>query len=209
MQTGTPHRSLKEKQRQERADLILQAAEAVLAEKGYHETSMDEIAARVGVAKGTVYLHFPSKEDLVFALFERELETFLHSVEQIAASAVTAHGKLEAILREMYKGLLGKRMQLLLSFYSSMDVRKGLIEKKEQLHTRLERLSATITTLLEEGKAAGEFDATIPTAVMVSIFFSLLSPQAYKRLVIEEQMSPEELVTHLGRIYFKGIDANQ
>ncbi len=71
--TGTPHRSLKERQRQERAALILQAAEEVLAEKGYHETSMDEIAARVGVAKGTVYLHFPSKEDLVFALFEQEL----------------------------------------------------------------------------------------------------------------------------------------
>ncbi len=74
--TGTPHRSLKERQRQERAALILQAAEEVLAEKGYHETSMDEIAARVGVAKGTVYLHFPSKEDLVFALFEQELVTW-------------------------------------------------------------------------------------------------------------------------------------
>lgn len=55
-------RSLKEKQRKERELLILEAAEEVMIEKGYHETSMEEIAARVGIAKGTVYLHFPSKE---------------------------------------------------------------------------------------------------------------------------------------------------
>ncbi|MGI9061640.1 MAG: TetR/AcrR family transcriptional regulator [Ktedonobacteraceae bacterium] len=207
MQTGTPHRPLKERQRQERADLILQVAEQVLAEKGYYDTSMDEIASRVGVAKGTVYLHFPSKEDMVFALFERELETFLLTVVQIAAASSTARARLENILHEMYQGLLGKRMQLLLSFYSNMDVRTGLIEKKEQLRTRLEQLAAIISALLEEGKAGGEFDMLIPTSVMLSTFFSLLSPQAYKHLVVEEKMSPQELVRHLGRIYFKGIAA--
>src|SRR5215471_15094292 len=102
--TGTPHRSLKERQRQERAALILQAAEEVLAEKGYHDTSMDEIAARVGVAKGTVYLHFPSKEDLVFALLERKVKTFQHEVEQILASTATARSKVENILLRAYQG---------------------------------------------------------------------------------------------------------
>ncbi len=207
MPAEVPHRSLKEKQRQERAELILQAAEAVLAEKGYYETSMDEIAARVGVAKGTVYLHFPSKEDMVFALFEREMTTFLLLVEQIMASQATPRDKLEQILHLMYQGLLGKRMQLLLSFYSNMDVRKGVIEKKEQLHTHLEKLSAIVAALLDEGKAAGEFDGAIPTSVLRSTFFSLLSPSAYKRLVVDEQMSAGELVSHLSRLYFKGIAA--
>ena len=50
MQPVTAPRSLKEKQRQEREALILQAAEEVLMEKGYYETSIDEIAARVGIA---------------------------------------------------------------------------------------------------------------------------------------------------------------
>jgi AcrR family transcriptional regulator len=54
-------RSLKDRQREERERLILEAAEELLAEKGYHEMSIDDIAARVGVSKGTVYLHFPSK----------------------------------------------------------------------------------------------------------------------------------------------------
>ncbi len=168
--TGTPHRSLKERQRQERAALILQAAEEVLAEKGYHETSMDEIAARVGVAKGTVYLHFPSKEDLVFALFEQELVTSQQMIEQAVATTEPAREKLEHILQHTYQGLLGKRMQL-----------------------------------LQEGKAAGEFDPAIPTSVMLTLFFGLLSPMRYEQLLIREQIPPEELVRHVGRIYFDGI----
>src|SRR5207302_2286127 len=93
MQMAHMHRSLKEKQRQEREALILQAAEEVLAEKGYHETSMDEIAARVGIAKGTVYLHFPSKEDLVVALYEGNVQKMSQAVEAILSSELTARAK--------------------------------------------------------------------------------------------------------------------
>jgi TetR/AcrR family transcriptional regulator, fatty acid metabolism regulator protein len=203
--TGTPHRSLKERQRQERAALILQAAEEVLAEKGYHDTSMDEIAARVGVAKGTVYLHFPSKEDLVFALFEQELVTSQQMIEQAVATTEPAREKLEHILHHTYQGLLGKRMQLLRALFNSMDARQLLQEKKLHLRDRMERLAAIIRGVLEEGKAAGEFDPAIPTSVMLTLFFGLLSPMGYERLLIREQIPPEELVRHVGRIYFDGI----
>src|SRR2546429_5170440 len=90
MQMAHMHRSLREKQRQEREALILQAAEEVLVEKGYHETSMDEIAARVGIAKGTVYLHFPSKEDLVVAIFARDMQKFLQAVEAAIEGAAAS-----------------------------------------------------------------------------------------------------------------------
>ena len=86
MQPVTAPRSLKEKQRQEREALILQAAEEVLMEKGYHETSIDEIASRVGIAKGTVYLHFPSKEDLVIAIFERDMQQLLQYIDTTMSS---------------------------------------------------------------------------------------------------------------------------
>ena len=209
MQTETTRRSLKERQRQEREDLILRAAEEVLMEKGYHDTSMDEIAARVGVAKGTVYLHFASKEDLVFALFEREVEAFLHMVEQTISAALPARTRLESIFQWMYRGLLGKRIQLLFTLYSSadMEMRKGLVKRKDHLHTILDRISAHIAALFDEGKAAGEFNPTLPTPVLVTAFFSLLSPGMYLRLIVEKQMSPDELVTHLAHIYFQGIVA--
>ena len=59
--------------------------------------------------------------------------------------------------------------------------------------------------MIEQGKAAGEFDATIPTSVMLSTFLGLLSPRGYERLVVEEKVP--DLVHHLTRLYFKGITA--
>src|SRR6202022_3147178 len=116
MQTiHTPTPSLKEKQRQEREELILQAAEEVLMEKGYYDTSMDEIALRVGVAKGTVYLHFPSKEDLVEAIFQRDMQKIMQLVEEIIATASTPRAKLESIFQFMYAGFFSKRIRLLYS----------------------------------------------------------------------------------------------
>ncbi len=68
--------TLKERQREEREHFILHEAEKVLIEKGYYNTSMDEIATRVGVAKGTLYLHFKTKDELVFSIVEPKLQSF-------------------------------------------------------------------------------------------------------------------------------------
>ncbi len=202
-----PH-SWKEKQRQEREALILQVAQEVLMEKGYYETSIDEIAARVGISKGTVYLHCPSKEDLVAAIFERDIQKLVERVETILSSALTARGKMEAILQFMSGSLFNQRMQLLYSLSSSTELRRTFLEKKACMRDVWEQLSARMTSVLEEGKAAGEFDKTIPTAVMLSAFFSLLVPRSHERLMVEGQMSTEEVTKYLGRIYFKGIAAN-
>ena len=208
MQGAQVHRSLKEKQRQERESLILQAAEEVLAEKGYHETSMDEIAAQVGVSKGTVYLHFPSKEDLMVAIFARDMQKFSQAVDDAIARELTVRAKLEAILYFLYNGFFSKRAQLLYTVNNSTELRRLFIEKGGCMRDLWEDLANRITALLEEGKAANEFDKTIPTNVMLSAFFSLLSPKGYERLVIGDQMSADDLIKYLGKIYFKGVAAN-
>ena len=208
MQPVTAPRSLKEKQRGEREALILQVAEEVLMEKGYYETSIDEIAARVGIAKGTVYLHFPSKEDLVIAIFERDMQQLLQYIDSTMSSALTARGKLEAIFDLMHGGIISKRMQLLYSISNGAGLRHLLVEKKGCLREIWDQLSARLNSLLEEGKAAGEFDSSLPTMVMLSAFYSLLSPKNYDRLMAEGQMSGEEVAKNLKRIYFKGISAN-
>src|SRR6266853_1905447 len=208
MQPVTAPRSLKEKQRGEREALILQVAEEVLMEKGYYETSIDEIAARVGIAKGTVYLHFPSKEDLVIAIFERDMQQLLQYIDSTMSSALTARGKLEAIFDLMHGGIISKRMQLLYSISNGAGLRHLLVEKKGCLREIWDQLSARLNSLLEEGKAAGEFDSSLPTMVMLSAFYSLLSPKNYDRLMAEGQMSGDEVAKNLKRIYFKGISTN-
>ena len=208
MQPVTAPRSLKEKQRQEREALILQVAEEVLMEKGYYETSIDEIAARVGIAKGTVYLHFPSKEDLVVAIFERDIQNITEHVQATISTDRTARAKMEAILQLLYGGIFNKRMQLLYSLSNNTALRHPFMEKKACLRDLWDQLYTHITSLIEEGKTAGEFDSALPTAIMASAFFSLLSPRSYERLMVEGQINVEEVARDLGRIYFKGITAN-
>jgi len=208
MQSVTAPHSWKEKQRQEREALILQVAEEVLMEKGYYETSIEEIAARVGIAKGTVYLHFPSKEDLVFAIFERDMQKLAEFIDGTVSSSITARGKLEAILQFTYGGLFSRRMQLLSSLANTAELRRIFLEKKACTRDIWEQLSARITSVLDEGKAAGEFDKTLPTVVMLSAFTGLLAPRSYERLIVDEQITAEEVAKGLGRIYFKGIAAD-
>ena len=201
------HRSLKEKQRQERENLILQVAEEVLLEKGYAETSIDEIAARVGIAKGTVYLHFPSKEDLVVTIFARNIQTLLEGMDGIIISQSTYRAKLEALLHFMYTGFFRKRAQLLSSIHTCAELMNFFTAKGSRIRELWHQLAVVVASLLDEGKAAGEFTTTIPTPVLVGSFFSLLSPLHYQRLIEEEHFSSEELVRSVTRIYFGGIMA--
>ena len=205
MHTTPAPQSLKEKQRQERETLILKAAEEILVEKGYHETSMDEIAARVGVAKGTVYLHFPSKENLLVAIFERDMQQFLQSLDEVIVLSMTNREKLEALLQFFYGGLFSKRTRLLYAIATNADLQRLLMAKEGCMRDLWRQLAERVTNLLDAGKASGEFDTSIPSNVMMSAFFSLLSPRSYERLVVDEQMPATELVGYLGQIYFKGI----
>jgi AcrR family transcriptional regulator len=209
MSAETSHRSVKEKLREVRAELILDVAEEMLTEKGYHDTSMDEIAARAGVAKGTLYQHFPGKEDLVFALFERNLVLFEQAVGQATTAPLMARAKLERILSYVYQERRGPHAQLLQLLYQNMEIRKGLLEKKGQLRDHMERVAGRIRTILEEGKAEGAFDPAISTELMLLTFMSLLSLSTRERLLAQEQLLPEELVSQVGRVFFEGIANKQ
>lgn len=198
-------RSLKEKHRQEREALILQAAEEVLTEKGYYETSIDEIAARVGIAKGTVYLHFPSKEDLVVAIFLRDMQQLVKKVTQIATLEQSASERIKAILHCIYGKVYAKRMRLLFRMTNNVESLHQWKEHGQKLFGVWDELARLISSVLEQGKASGEFNDEIPTPVMLSTFFSLLSPRSYERLVVEGQMDAGKLVNCLEHLYFKGI----
>jgi TetR/AcrR family transcriptional regulator, fatty acid metabolism regulator protein len=201
--------SLRERQRQEREQLILQAAEESLLERGYHDTSIDDIAARVGISKGTVYLHFPSKEDLVLALFDRAIRAFLSAVDETLASAGTPRDKLRAIIEHAYGTLSERHIYLIGTLAQSPDMLKRMADKRELMATTMGELEWRISSLLEAGKAAGQFDTAIPTPVMMSLFTSLLAPHNYRRLVMRGGMTPAEAIAHMSRFFFKGIAAGQ
>jgi len=72
--------------RQERADRILDAAAELILRWGYRKTTIDDIAKQAGVAKGTIYLHWKTREDLFLALMAREGLKVTEDIKQRIAS---------------------------------------------------------------------------------------------------------------------------
>lgn len=208
MSSTVAGQSLKERQRQERESLILQAAEELLIEKGYHETSIDDIAARVGISKGTVYLHFQSKEELIFALFERNHRQFQQAMETQVTVGGDPHATLESLLTYLYSGFNGKHFQMLRAiFMQSPELRSRFAERKGAHHEGWAELADRVNAVLEAGKRSGEFDASIPTSVMVAMYMNLLNPMSYARLTEQEHIESAEIVKHICHFFFKGIAA--
>src|SRR5437867_3606082 len=72
---------------QRRAE-ILEAALSLFSSKGFHETTMEEVAHAAGVAKGTIYLYFPSKEHVLLALKREFMQGLTTAVADIVAEAI-------------------------------------------------------------------------------------------------------------------------
>lgn len=76
---------------------ILEAATALFSEKGYHGTSMREVAAAVGIRAGSLYNHFPGKEDLLFQIAHGVMVELLEG----GRAAIAAHDEPAAKLRAL------------------------------------------------------------------------------------------------------------
>src|SRR5215471_16580208 len=91
---------------------ILDAATAVFAERDYHRVLVSEVASRAGVGKGTVYLYFPTKDQLQRVALEASLERIAAEVE----GAADAEAPASEVLREIVAVILrffGRRPHLL------------------------------------------------------------------------------------------------
>ena len=194
----------RERQREERAALILEAAQQVFNDKGYYDASIDEIAARAGIAKGTVYLHFSSKEDLVVALFVQQFTEFLAQIEQTIRAALPVRVRLEHLLLDVYMRIHAHRNQVLLDLNPRLGLTTSVIEKRPELAAYSAQALERMTVLLEEGKLTGELDQTVPTPVMVATLVNLLSPSGYEHLLTSGAVAPADLAAYISRTFFPG-----
>jgi TetR/AcrR family transcriptional regulator, fatty acid metabolism regulator protein len=196
--------SLRERQRQERERLIVRAAADLFVERGYHDTSMDDIAARVGIAKGTVYLHFASKEDLALALIEQGARAFAQRLDAILASDGTPRAKLEAIFEGAYSAMGEGISQTFSAIFRNPEVIVRMRERHDDMSAVWREPMRRLSEVLDEGKAAGEFDPEMPTPIMLNLFMGLLTPHRWER-PMEGAAPPAEIARHFSRFFFKGI----
>lgn len=134
--------------RVERAHRILDAASTLILRWGYNKTTIDDIARQAGVAKGTIYLHWKTREELFRSLIHRESLAFAQDFRQrITADprsatlrGVVKHSALATLKRPLLKALLLRDREVLGKMAQSEFTTATYIERLEGFHAYLEAL---------------------------------------------------------------------
>ncbi|MFM9900429.1 MAG: TetR/AcrR family transcriptional regulator [Polaromonas sp.] len=191
---------------QAREDAIVEAANRLLAEKGFDLMTMDQVAANVGIAKASLYKHFSSKEQLAAAGMVRVLgqaQDFLDSLANASAQAAPLD-QLKAVVRWMMLARLAGRMPSLPSENSTL--RAALLASNDYLDA-LMRVSDQIGGWIEAAQANGTLSARLPPLLVLYTLYARACDPVPEFLKLGGQHSDEEIVQLVLSTCFDGLNA--
>ncbi len=156
---------------------IFETSMKLFSEKGYDATSIEEITATVGVAKGTLYYHFSSKEEIFNFLIEEGMKLLKISIEIKTSKCTTTIDKLKAIVLIQLKGI--KKYENILTIVMSQvwgrEPRNVLCKEKV-----LEYI-AVIQKIIEDGLEKGDIKTCDPEVLACELFSLTCSTLIYRR----------------------------
>jgi TetR/AcrR family fatty acid metabolism transcriptional regulator len=159
----------------DKRQLILDAATHVFAERGFFAAQVADIARRAGIAAGTVYLYFRSKDDLLISLFDRTMQDAIRDGKEALESVVDPADRLRRIAR-MHLERLGRDRELAIVF--QVELRQSTKFMARLSATRLRSYLGIIRDTIAEGQAQGAFRASVPPTLGAKMFFGALDEMA-------------------------------
>jgi AcrR family transcriptional regulator len=139
----------------DRAEEVYAAALRLFTQKGYHATSMQDIAAAVGLYKGSLYHYIGSKEDLLVRVFERGMGRLLEELERIVADGSLRPSVQLRLVIEAHVQAVADNLEALTVYLHEFRALAG--ESLETVRQQRERYRWLLETVLERGVACGEF----------------------------------------------------
>jgi AcrR family transcriptional regulator len=196
---------LRERVRLLREEAIVDVVNRLLADKGYEFMTVDEVAAEVGMAKASLYKHFPSKEALAAAAMVRVLERALAAMDEIERApgrpAITRlHEMLRWTMRTMYAG----QMPTLPA--QNSDLRNVLGADKVYMNLLL-RLSERLGGWIAEAQRDGAIAAHLPVEVVMFTLFARACDPVLPLLKASGQYSAEQIQDWLLHTCFSGLSS--
>lgn len=183
---------------------IFETSMRLFAQKGYDATSIEEITATVGVAKGTLYYHFSSKEEIFNFLVEEGMKLLNNSIEIKVSKLENSLDKLRAIILIQIK-IIAKYedfMTIVLSQIWGNEARN--IMCKDFVINYIK----TIEKLIQEGIQKGEIIDGDP-AVLASGIFGLTCSSLIYKLKIKGEMEIPKLYREFDRSVIRGLAKNK
>jgi AcrR family transcriptional regulator len=184
-----------------REEAILDAVNRLLSDKGYDLMTMEDVAAEVGVAKGSLYKHFSSKEKLAAAVLSRLLRETLAQLDAMPAEW-PAIRRLEEILRWSLQHRLRGGVPHLPS--TSRALQRSLMLNLEYVALAL-RVNKRFHTLVREARRAGDIAAAVSDDVVVYTLYSRACDPTVEFLVRDGKLDSAQIVETMVAATFGGL----
>src|SRR4030095_12706773 len=186
-------------------DAILDATDRLLARFGYRKMTVEDIAAEAGIGKGTVYLHFSSKEEVVLSHIDRIVERLKDRLRKTGSSNASATER----LREMMMTRVLFRFDSVQHYTQSVNdllaaLRSGLLARRA---VYFEEEADIFAELLREGRESGEFDFEDERATAHALLKATngLLPYSLSTRELGERNEVEQRASAVANLMLRGL----
>lgn len=181
---------------------IIAVATSSFREKGYHATSLDDIADRIGFTKPAIYYYFKSKDDILFTIVDDVVTDAVERIRAIASREGSAVERLHDLLVENTRVVL-ENIEANTVFYNE----RGLLspERERDIRAREREYTQVVRDLYIEGVGTGglvDIDPRVATATLLGA-----SIWAYRWFDAEGRLSIEQVAQDVARLLMAGYRA--
>lgn len=187
------------KEGKEGREYVFETAAGVFARKGYHETTVDELAQAIGVAKGTIYYHFKNKEELYLALIREGSNLLEEQLRQAMDGAATPLDKIKNIIKSQLH-FYEKEKDIVFLFLKELC---GAHLRREILAGMLSGCLGIIRSVIEEGSKDGVFRNVDPE-IATSSLFGMITISAFHYISYSRPIPHDPVCETINQIFFNG-----
>ena len=182
-------------------DAILRAAIDVFAERGFFSAQVADVARAAGVAAGTVYLYFRSKDDILASIFERTMrEAFAEG--RAALTDVRDPGERLRTFARLHLARFGRDRNLAIVF--QVELRHSVKFMERLSSTLLRDYLGQIRTTIVDGQKSGVFRTDINATAAAKMFFGALDEMATNWILSRRRYSLEADADQVADVFLTG-----
>lgn len=189
----------------DKREAILRSAVKVFAQKGYFNSKVSDIAGEAGIADGTVYLYFKSKDEILHSIFDQAMEVFIEEGKRELAAIAKPTERLRKIA-ELHLARLGSDRDLAIVF--QVELRGSIKFMQEFSAAGFADYLDIIRKTVSDGQIAGEFRNDVKPVVAAKILYGALDEMVTNWILSVKKydlslMADEVLKTFLGGMAVK------
>jgi AcrR family transcriptional regulator len=171
-----------------RKEQILQAAEQVFARKGYHDSTISDVARRAKVSDATIYEYFSSKEDLLFSLPGETARRGKENLDQVLPFIRSHADKIRAFV---YNHLSFYQTHPDYASVALLILKPNRKFAETEAYRDVQDLSRVLIQVIQEGMAAGEFRSDLDPFLVRSVILGTIEHLVIRQVLLGK---PEDLV---------------